>query len=233
MSTRQSSIQPARSSPLLRSTARSVSDWPSQPPHTHTGSPLEGLRRVRELCGDPGTQRRYPRPGMVCGRNVSPLRRCTFESHASDALPRQLWTASTDKFGAVWDAETGARIRRLRGHTSKLFCCEQYAISPRQTQPDIINACATSRAGALSAATGSDDGTIKLWDARCRNFLHSLVSKYQVTALTFDGTGEQVVSGGIDNNLKVWDLRKLDIMYEMVGHTGLFVCEYRPMMMDI
>lgn len=58
--------------------------------------------------------------------------------------PSLLYSASTDKTGAVWDLEVGVRIKKLRGHTS------------------IVNSCGPSRRGQQMLATGSDDGTIKV-----------------------------------------------------------------------
>lgn len=40
-----------------------------------------------------------------------------------------------------------------------------------------------------------------------------------MTAVTFNDTAEQIISGGIDNDIKVWDLRKNAILYKLKGHT--------------
>ena len=55
-----------------------------------------------------------------------------------------LFSASTDKTGAVWDCEVGERIKKLKGHTS------------------FVNTCCPTRRGLQQLATGSDDGTIKV-----------------------------------------------------------------------
>lgn len=67
--------------------------------------------------------------------------------------------------------------------------------------------------------SGGDDSTIRLWDTRKKNNTALLNSKYQVTAVSFNDTSEQVLSGGIDNEIKVWDLRKNEILYTLKGHT--------------
>jgi len=112
----------------------------------------------------------------------------------------QLFTASTDKSCAVWDAERCERIRRLRGHTA------------------FVNSCCPAKTGA-GVVTGSDDGTIKIWDSRKRNFVHSLANKYQVTATCYGATEHQVITGGLDNVIKVWDLRNQSIAFSLEGHT--------------
>ena len=40
-----------------------------------------------------------------------------------------------------------------------------------------------------------------------------------MTAITFNDTAEQIISGGIDDDIKVWDLRKNAQLYKMRGHT--------------
>eukprot|EP00035_Acanthoeca_spectabilis_P038147 m.50459 g.50459 ORF g.50459 m.50459 type:complete len:348 (+) comp9014_c0_seq2:2419-3462(+) len=118
----------------------------------------------------------------------------------------KLYTASSDKTCAVWDAHTGERIRRLRGHASIVNCC-----SPARKSPML--------------ASGSDDGTIKIWDTRRRGYVHSLGNKYQVTAVAYGSNPDQVITAGLDNEIKVWDLRRKDVAFAMKGHvdtvTGL------------
>eukprot|EP00794_Sanderia_malayensis_P012164 gene12164-13419_t len=112
-----------------------------------------------------------------------------------------LVSCSTDKTVACWDYETGMRIKRLKGHAS------------------FVNSCCPARRGPELIVSGSDDGTIKLWDRRRRNALSTFQNNYQVTSVCFNDTSDQVFSGGIDNTIKVWDLRKNDVLYKMRGHT--------------
>ena len=55
-----------------------------------------------------------------------------------------LFTASTDKYGAVWDAVTGERLKKFRGHTS------------------FVNSIAATARGPHLACTGSDDATVRV-----------------------------------------------------------------------
>lgn len=123
------------------------------------------------------------------------------------SLSSMLFSASTDKTVAVWDSETGERVKRLKGHTS------------------FVNSCYPARRGPQLVCTGSDDGTVKLWDIRKKAAVQTFQNTYQVLAVTFNDTSDQIISGGIDNDIKVWDLRQNKLTYTMRGHadsvTGL------------
>lgn len=66
-----------------------------------------------------------------------------------------LFTASTDKTVAMWDYETGSRIKKLKGHTS------------------FVNSCCPSRRGPQFAVSGGDDSMIKVC---CINGVHYILN---------------------------------------------------------
>lgn len=112
-----------------------------------------------------------------------------------------LFTCSTDTTVALWDLQTCQRIKKLKGHSS------------------FVNSCHPNRRGPQLVASGSDDCTIKIWDPRKKGQAVTLNNTYQVTAVTFNDTSEQVISGGIDNDIKVWDLRKNALVQRLRGHS--------------
>ncbi len=113
-----------------------------------------------------------------------------------------IYTASTDKTVGVFDVASGSRIKRLKGHTT------------------YVNAVCPSRRGDPMIVSGGDDCAVKVWDQRKRQAVHNINNTYQVTAVAFGDSGEQVISGGIDNAVKIWDLRKTSApAHVLSGHT--------------
>lgn len=104
----------------------------------------------------------------------------------------KLFTASADKSVAWWDAVEGERIKKLVGHTS------------------IVNACSVTSVGSPLGVSGSDDGTVKLWDLRDRKCVGTYEHSYQVLSVEATNNGDRVFAGAIDDSVLVLDPRKLD-----------------------
>jgi Prp8 binding protein len=85
----------------------------------------------------------------------------------------RLVSCSIDKMASVWDAETGVRQRRFRGHTA------------------FINDCCPMSVGDLFA-TAADDGRTIVWDARYKHPVHTFKGRCQRTAVCWDRTGTTV-----------------------------------------
>jgi Prp8 binding protein len=130
-----------------------------------------------------------------------------------------LVTASADKTLILWDACTGNRVRTYRGHTK------------------VVNAVATSSSPSSSlVASGSDDGYIKLWDARANSskgafVMQLLHGNHQVTSVALSLDGTTVYSGGIDNLITVFDIRATQEegqltrkVMSLLGHTDTITC---------
>lgn len=62
----------------------------------------------------------------------------------------------------------------------------------------------------------------KLWDVRKKGAIHTFQNTYQVLAVTFSDTSDQILSGGIDNDIKVLGsntnrkLIKLALRYKLI-----------------
>lgn len=113
---------------------------------------------------------------------------------------RAVFTASADSLLASWDVETASRIRRYVGHE------------------DIVNTMDITRRGPEMLASGSDDRSIGIWDPRQKLSVDYLETNFPVTAVAVSEAGNELFTGGIDNDIKVWDLRKRAVMYLLRGH---------------
>ncbi|RMZ81143.1 hypothetical protein DV738_g2458, partial [Chaetothyriales sp. CBS 135597] len=114
---------------------------------------------------------------------------------------RIIFSASADMTAASWDLETGLRIRKHVGHE------------------EVINSLDVARRGNELLLTGSDDGTIGIWDPRQKAAVNYIETEFPITAVALAEQGHEIYSGGIDNDIKVWDARKLALTYTLSGHT--------------
>jgi Prp8 binding protein len=112
-----------------------------------------------------------------------------------------IFSASADMMLASWDLETGLRIRRHMGHE------------------EVINCLDITRRGQEMLVSGSDDGYIGIWDPRQKSAVDFIETEFPITAVALAEAGNEIYSGGIDNDIKVWDVRKKAVAYSMFGHT--------------
>ncbi|KAF2017578.1 WD40 repeat-like protein [Aaosphaeria arxii CBS 175.79] len=112
-----------------------------------------------------------------------------------------LYSASADMTLASWDLESGQRIRTHPGHE------------------EVINCMDVSKRGEEILVSGSDDGYIGLWDPRTKAAVSFIQTDFPVTAISLSEAGNELFTGGIDNDIKVWDLRKQQVTYRLLGHT--------------
>ncbi|KAI0390450.1 WD40 repeat-like protein [Xylariaceae sp. FL0594] len=111
-----------------------------------------------------------------------------------------VYSGSADMHLASWDLTSGTRIRRYIGHE------------------EIINTLDISKRGEELLISGSDDGTIGIWDPRTKNAVDYIETDFPITAVAVSEAGNEIYSGGIDNDIKVWDMRKKAVVYKMLGH---------------
>ena len=99
------------------------------------------------------------------------------------------FTASADKTVALWDTATGGRVRQFKGHQG------------------FVNTVCPARDGFV-LASGSDDGSARLWDARVRTCARVLGHPFPVTAVSMAHDGDTVYTGCLDGLIRVYDVRR-------------------------
>jgi Prp8 binding protein len=102
---------------------------------------------------------------------------------------------------ASWNLETGLRLRKHTGHE------------------EVINCLDASKRGQELLLSGSDDGYIGIWDPRQKAAVDFIDTGFPVTGIALAEAGNEIYSGGIDNDIKVWDARKQEVIYTLQGHT--------------
>ncbi|KAF5371225.1 hypothetical protein D9758_004224 [Tetrapyrgos nigripes] len=118
-----------------------------------------------------------------------------------------LYTVSADHLLTLMDVTTGQRIRKINAHR------------------EIINSVDRTMAGGGGTelvATGSDDGTVKIWEGGEEGGKQAVATfevGCPVTAVCWSADGQNVYIGAVDNEIHVYDLRKSAQVYSLTGHT--------------
>ncbi len=136
--------------------------------------------------GDDGTARVLSRGGEQLWRGAGHASRVWSVAWSPDA--RWLASASEDNTLLVWDAATGAVVRRCEGHT------------------DHVRSVAWSPDGRW-LASASRDRTLRVWDAstgevvrRCEGHTN------HVRSVAWSPDGRWLASGAYDDTARVWDV---------------------------
>ena len=137
-------------------------------------------------------------------------------------------SASLDETVRIWDAQTGELRRTLaaqwgderggwivqrtaRGHLAGVYAC---AMSPDGSR----------------IASASSDQTVKLWDTRTGEELHTLSGHTSmVVGCAFSPDGALLASAGADGALRLWECHSGQERLMLTGHSGaVSACAFDP-----
>jgi RNA polymerase sigma factor (sigma-70 family) len=108
-----------------------------------------------------------------------------------------------DFTASLWDAATGKEQQRFRGHTGRIF------------------AVAISADGKM-VATGSEDRTIRLWDAATAQELRCLDGhrnhEGKINAVAFSPDGKMLASASDDRTIRLWEVATGRETHQLLGH---------------
>ena len=101
------------------------------------------------------------------------------------------------------DARTGEMLQRFAGNASQVL---SMALSPSR----------------VTLATGSDDGSIRLWNLATREVLGVLeeVHNGRILAVAFSADGRMLASGGEDRTVRLWALDTGRLERTLDGHAA-------------
>ena len=71
--------------------------------------------------------------------------------------------------------------------------------------------------------SGSDDGTVKIWDLRAGGYQREYESRGAVTCCVLHPNGTELISGDQNGNVRVWDLTQNACSCELVPEVGTAV----------
>ena len=133
--------------------------------------------------------------------SFSPHRAVASASFSSDQ--QQVVTASWDHSAKIWDATTGAPLRKLTGHTQQL------------------NSALFSPVDKALVLTASDDRTARLWNANEERVIATLSHPAAVRVAAFSADGQGIVTGCDDGLARIWKREETaQPVLELRGHDG-------------
>ncbi|KAG8783335.1 hypothetical protein FRC12_019849 [Ceratobasidium sp. 428] len=161
---------------------------------------------------------------------------------------RRIVSACRDGLARVWDAETGAALLSLEGHTNAVVCvayspdgqriasgswdntvriwdsCTGSEVcEPLKGHSGSIQCLAFSAAG-KHLASGSDDHLVRIWNIETRMSIFKLDRHSEpVNSIAFSPNGRYIASGSDDKRIIIWDVETGAPVLEPLNHTALIL----------
>jgi hypothetical protein len=140
--------------------------------------------------------------------------------------------ASQDGMVRLWEVGSGRLLTTLQGHTGGVWGValsgDGRLLATLHGHTSAVGTVALSGDGQL-VASGSFDGTVKLWEAPSGQLLATLHGRSLVYGVALSGDGRLVASGSFDGSVRLWEASsgaclgtlRGDRRYERMDITGL------------
>jgi WD40 repeat protein len=115
-----------------------------------------------------------------------------------DEATKRIFSASYDMTIIVWNGETGEKIGVMEGHR------------------DWVRSL--TKATSTTIASGSNDGTIKLWDMAILVCIKTISNGSKVYSVAATSDGQYVISGSHDKEVKVWSVANGQCLHTLAHH---------------
>ncbi|HEY9638873.1 MAG TPA: NB-ARC domain-containing protein, partial [Coleofasciculaceae cyanobacterium] len=127
----------------------------------------------------------------------------------------------------LWSLPTGEYLHVLRGHTAAVRTVRYARYVAQWNAKTDANRNYTHE---QILASGSDDHTVRLWDAKTGKCLHILQGHTSgVWAIGFSPTDPILASSGLDFLVKLWDVETGQCLQTLEGHTGgVWAVDFSP-----
>ena len=112
-----------------------------------------------------------------------------------DEATKRIFSASYDETIVVWNDETGGKIGMMEGHRDSVK--------------------SLTRVNSTTIASGSADGTIKLWSMTTLTCIKTISNDNPVRSLVATPDGQYLVSGSREKELKVWSVATGQCLYTL------------------